>query len=133
MTARDPTLRELSPGSGRFIIGEVLLRKRLGVLIALAMVVAMLPTTATATEDGCRTTHTPIYEIQGDGDESPLHDFPQVVVTTEGIVTVDKQTADELSGFFIQSVRGDGNGATSDGIFVNARDEWDQTSMLATM
>ena len=100
------------------------MRKRLGVLTALAMVVAMLPTTATAAEDGCRTTHTPIYEIQGDGDESPLHDFPQVVVTTEGIVTVDKQTADELSGFFIQSIKGDGNGATSDGIFVNARDEW---------
>ena len=80
------------------------------------MVVAMLPTGATASTDGCRDPYTPIYDFQGDGDESPLHDFPQIIVTTEGIVTVDKQTSGELSGFFIQDPRGDGDPATSDGI-----------------
>ena len=100
------------------------MRKRIGVLSAFAMVVALMPSTVGADDSVCRTDYTPIYEIQGSGDESPLHESPSLHVTTEGIVTVDKQTAGELSGFFIQDPKGDGDSATSDGIFVNARDEW---------
>ena len=93
-------------------------------LTALALIVALLPTAASAGDDACRTAFTPIYDIQGDGDDSPFHTDDPTVVTTEGIVTVDLQTAGELSGFFLQDPYGDGNPATSDGIFVNARDTW---------
>jgi len=56
-----------------------------------------------------------IYEIQGAGDTSP---YDGQYVTTTGIVVGDFQGSDELNGFFIQDQTGDGNTATSDGIFV---------------
>ncbi len=58
---------------------------------------------------------TPIYDIQGDGADSPLDG--QTVVT-EGVVTGDFQGDDGLNGFFMQDAVGDGDPATSDGIFV---------------
>lgn len=60
-------------------------------------------------------TITPIYTIQGSGSAST---FDGSVVTTEGIVTADFQGANQLGGFFIQDTTGDGNTATSDGVFV---------------
>jgi predicted extracellular nuclease len=64
-------------------------------------------------------TVTPIYSIQGAGEESPL--LGQAV-TVEGIVTGDFQDGDaddsrNLGGFFIQGIP-DGNFETSDGVFV---------------
>jgi predicted extracellular nuclease len=56
-----------------------------------------------------------IHSIQGSGDKSPLENQQ---VTVEGIVTGDFQLATELSGFFVQDVQGDGDAATSDGVFV---------------
>lgn len=53
---------------------------------------------------------TPIYTIQGSGSASPL--VGQVLSTT-GVVTKVNN-----NGFFIQDLIGDGNPATSDGIFV---------------
>jgi uncharacterized protein len=53
---------------------------------------------------------TPIYAIQGSGSSSPLAGQS---VTTNGVVT--KLTN---NGFFMQDASGDGNPATSDGIFV---------------
>ncbi|MGL5083095.1 MAG: Ig-like domain-containing protein [Microcoleaceae cyanobacterium] len=62
-------------------------------------------------------TLTPIYEIQGDGDDfsSPVYASPQLgnQVTTQGIVT-----AIDSNGFYIQDPDGDSNNDTSDGIFV---------------
>lgn len=58
---------------------------------------------------------TPISVIQGSGKISPLSGQ---VVTVEGIVTGDFQGKDELKGFFIQDLNGDGDIKTSDGIFV---------------
>jgi hypothetical protein len=58
---------------------------------------------------------TPIPAIQGSGAVSPLAGSK---VTTEGIVIGDYQPADLQSGFFIQAAQGDGNPATSDGLFV---------------
>ncbi|MDT7542644.1 MAG: uncharacterized protein QOE33_2548 [Acidobacteriota bacterium] len=58
-------------------------------------------------------TVTPIYNIQGSGSTSPL--VGQSVSTT-GIVTATKPGSS--GGFFIQDPTGDGNTATSDGIFV---------------
>jgi predicted extracellular nuclease len=55
-----------------------------------------------------------IMEIQGDGFVSP---FEGQYVDTYGVVTADYQ--DEPShGFFVQDVAGDGNPATSDGLYV---------------
>ncbi len=56
-----------------------------------------------------------IYEIQGAGDTSP---YVGQYVTTAGLVVGDFQGSDELNGFFIQDQTGDGDPATSDGIFV---------------
>lgn len=64
---------------------------------------------------GSSTSITPIYAIQGSGTSSP---YDGSVVTTQGVVTADFQAASQLKGFYIQSVPGDGNPATSDGIFV---------------
>ena len=54
--------------------------------------------------------HTPIYQIQGSGEASPL---VGQTVTTSGVVT--KLTN---FGFYLQDPVGDGNPATSDGILV---------------
>jgi uncharacterized protein len=53
---------------------------------------------------------TPIYDIQGTALVSPLNNTQ---VTTTGIVT-----AVDSNGFYLQDATGDGNNATSDGIFV---------------
>ena len=71
----------------------------------------------------CTTTGvtTPIYDIQGNGAFSPL-DGASVIV--DGVVVGDFQPNDgdhtDLGGFFIQDAVGDGDPATSDGIFVFA-------------
>jgi len=56
---------------------------------------------------------TPIYSIQGNGHLSPL--AGQAVSTTGVVTAVDSNGS---RGFYIQDPTGDGNGATSDGIFV---------------
>ena len=53
---------------------------------------------------------TPVYTIQGSGNTSPL---VGQTVTTTGVVTKLNN-----NGYFIQDLMGDGNPATSDGIFV---------------
>ena len=92
-------------------------KKRFALFVSLVAIMAFLPVAAAgATEDSdCGSAFTPIYEIQGDGYESPEHGN---IVTTEGIVTVDLQAYGKLSGYFLQDPVGDGNPATSDGIFV---------------
>ena len=65
----------------------------------------------------CGDPFTPIYDVQGSGSASPLDDS---VVSVEGVVTGDFQESDQLEGFFIQDAAGDGDPATSDGIFVYA-------------
>jgi predicted extracellular nuclease len=71
----------------------------------------------------CGDPFTPIYEIQGSGTASPIEGQ---VVSTEGVVVGDFQPGDgdqfnsDLGGFYIQDPAGDGNTATSDGIFVFA-------------
>ena len=63
----------------------------------------------------CGDPFTQIYDVQGSGYESPL--IGQIV-SIEGIVTGDFQGGDALSGFTMQDPVGDGDAATSDGIFV---------------
>src|SRR5262249_42888324 len=73
--------------------------------------------TATGTIVNDDTAITPIYTIQGSGHTSPL---VNTTVTTQGVVTaIDTTSGGEGSrGFYIQDPTGDGNTATSDGIFV---------------
>jgi predicted extracellular nuclease len=70
--------------------------------------------TAVTPPERCGDTFTPIYEIQGSGETSPL---AGTVLATEGVVVGDFQVGGK-NGYFIQDVTGDGNPATSDGIFV---------------
>lgn len=91
-----------------------------------AAAVALLLTSATAApvaahRSSCTGDFTPIYDIQGSGGDSP---FDGEVVTTEGIVTVDLQMTSEIRGFFLQDAHGDGDKATSDGVFVFHQDTW---------
>ncbi|WP_375764760.1 ExeM/NucH family extracellular endonuclease [Archangium gephyra] len=58
---------------------------------------------------------TPIAAIQGSGASSPLAGR---TVTTEGVVIGDFQPPELQSGFFLQDEQGDGNPATSEGLFV---------------
>jgi predicted extracellular nuclease len=64
----------------------------------------------------CGDAYTPIYEIQGSGMESPLVGSE---VATEGIVVGDFQEGGK-NGVYIQTITGDGDPTTSDGVFVYA-------------
>jgi predicted extracellular nuclease len=60
-----------------------------------------------------------IYDVQGSGRESPL---AGQTVRIQGVVVGDFQDANgvhgDLNGFFVQEQTGDGDSATSDGIFI---------------
>jgi hypothetical protein len=62
----------------------------------------------------CETNFTHIYYIQGNGMSAAIIG----TVTTQGIVLGDFETSASLSGFYLQDIAGDGDPATSDGIFV---------------
>jgi len=64
--------------------------------------------------DVCATFFTPIYTIQGSGLSTPIPG----TVTTKGVVVGDFEGTASASGFYIQDLTGDGDAATSDGIFV---------------
>ncbi|MBN2117770.1 MAG: ExeM/NucH family extracellular endonuclease [Anaerolineales bacterium] len=70
----------------------------------------------------CGDPFTPIYDVQGNGAASPL---VGTEVALEGVVVGDFQnnaSADDgdLNGFHVQDPAGDGDAATSDGVFVYA-------------
>jgi uncharacterized protein len=64
----------------------------------------------------CEQSFTPIYDIQGSGASAAITG----AVTTQGVVVGDYEGANEvgIGGFYIQDATGDGDPATSDGIFV---------------
>ncbi|HUP99440.1 MAG TPA: hypothetical protein VM093_03185, partial [Aeromicrobium sp.] len=61
--------------------------------------------------------YTRIFAIQGSASSSPI---AGTLVTTEGVITgnFEGPIATGLQGFYIQDPGGDGNTATSDGLFV---------------
>jgi hypothetical protein len=63
----------------------------------------------------CSASYTPIPKIQGSTGSTQ---YAGQTVTTRGVVTGDFQGSSKLSGFFLQDAAGDGNSATSDGIFI---------------
>ncbi len=71
---------------------------------------------ASFTTTSCGEPSTPIAEIQSDDMVSPL--AGSTGITTEAVVTGDHQGATGLNGFFLQDPAGDGNPATSEGLFV---------------
>ena len=82
-------------------------------LVAAALVATVLPTTAYAAPPTCdaEPTHE-IGAVQGSGSATPLAGQP---VTVRGTVVGD---VPGFAGFYLQDVDGDGDAATSDGIFV---------------
>lgn len=64
--------------------------------------------------DVCIAPYTPIYTIQGSGLSTPIPG----IVTTKGVVVGDFEGSSGQQGFYMQDLSGDGNPATSDGIFV---------------
>jgi uncharacterized protein len=71
---------------------------------------------ALGVSSACGAAYTHVYDIQGAGAVSPLAGQS---VTTEGVVVGDDEGASPaLRGFYIQDSTGDGDAATSDGIFV---------------
>jgi hypothetical protein len=64
--------------------------------------------------DVCEAPFTPIYTIQGSGPSTPIPG----IVTTQGVVVGDFEGSAAASGFYLQDPTGDGDAATSDGIFV---------------
>jgi predicted extracellular nuclease len=67
-----------------------------------------------STGNVCELTYTPIYDIQGSGSSAAITGN----VTTQGVVVGDFEGGAAASGFYMQDLNGDGNTATSDGIFV---------------
>ena len=64
--------------------------------------------------DICAAPFTPIYTIQGSGPATPIPG----IVTTKGVVVGDFEGSASQQGFYLQDLAGDGDAATSDGIFV---------------
>ncbi len=72
--------------------------------------------------EACGDPFTPIYDVQGNGLTSPL---VGTEVAVEGVVVGDFQNNDQpdngnLNGFHVQDPVGDGDPATSDGVFIYA-------------
>ncbi len=70
--------------------------------------------TAVTPPERCGDPFTHTYDIQGTGETSPL---AGTALATEGVVVGDFQVGGK-NGYYIQDVTGDGDTATSDGIFV---------------
>src|SRR6185295_13107509 len=64
--------------------------------------------------DVCAAPYTPIYSIQGSGSSAAITGN----VTTKGVVVGDFEGTASQQGFYVQDLTGDGDPATSDGIFV---------------
>jgi predicted extracellular nuclease len=70
-----------------------------------------------STLDACTLSFTPAYDIQGSGLTAAMTGS----VTTQGMVVGDYEApggSGQIRGFYLQDLYGDGNEATSDGIFI---------------
>jgi len=74
----------------------------------------------------CNSDYIPVYELQGSERRSP---FVGKLVSTKAVVTAVYPGKESLGGFFVQDVQGDGNPATSDGIFVRITKRSDYVDM----
>lgn len=88
--------------------------RKLFPVTSLVMALAGCGISAAQAVGACGDSYTPIYSIQGSGPSAAVTG----TVTTEGIVVGDFEGTASLGGFYFQDPTGDGNPATSDGIFV---------------
>ncbi len=86
----------------------------LGVAVLMSLIGVIPIGTASAVVDPCSEPFTPVYSIQGSGANAAITG----TVTTQGVVVGDFEGTAAASGFYLQDSTGDGNTATSDGIFV---------------
>ena len=75
----------------------------------------LIPSALFAFSLAARADLTPISQVQGPSDVSPLN---KQNVEVEGVVTADFRGPQKLSGFYIQSLENDNNSETSEGIFI---------------
>lgn len=81
------------------------------------MAAAYIWSFSTPASDPCIASFTPIYTIQGSGATAAVTG----AVTTQGVVVGDYELpagSNQIRGFYLQDPAGDGDPATSDGIFV---------------
>ena len=84
--------------------------------LAAAALLAHTQAQAQALPAACSQAATPIAQVQGSADVTPLLGS---TVTVQGVVVGDYEGASPaLRGFFLQSLEADGNPATSDAIFI---------------
>lgn len=79
-----------------------------------------------AQSNQCDSNYTPTYELQGSERRSP---FVGKIVSTKGVVTAVYPGKESLGGFFVQDLNGDGDTATSDGVFVRITKRSDYVDM----
>lgn len=91
------------------------MKRTLAFAATLAMTFSLLPASIAVADGACGDPFTRIHDIQGSDAASPEVGN---LVTTEGVVTVDVQDPGYF-GFFLRSLNGDGDPATSEGLFVN--------------
>ncbi|MEU8249229.1 ExeM/NucH family extracellular endonuclease [Nonomuraea sp. NPDC048916] len=97
---------------------RVLSRATIAALVVAALTATPAAAAAPATPCDTPPTHR-IAQVQGSGDATPL---AGQTVRVEGVVTGDFQRGDQLSGFFLQDPKPDGDPKTSEGLFAFARD-----------
>lgn len=88
-------------------------------LLCLGLVLSATPLPAHA-DNRCGDPATPIHQVQGAGDQSPL---TGQTVTVEGILTLDSRQPGGFSGFYLQQAdhQTDNDPATSEALFVYTR------------
>ena len=106
----------LTPGTARTAVRRGALSAGAAsavVLTAVVLTAVAVPAVATAAPPDCTTSGTQeIGAVQGTGATSPL---AGTAVTVRGVVVGDEPG---LSGFYLQDADGDGDAATSDGVFI---------------
>ena len=89
--------------------------RRLSMITILALALTVWPMQGAQANGGvCAVSFTPIYAIQGSGLSADISGL----VTTQGVVVGDFEGSASIGGFYLQDLTGDGDSATSDGIFV---------------
>lgn len=107
-------MKEMLGGISRIIRGNM----KLNTIRAILFLVPLQVASASSKAENYDTLA--IYQIQGEGNASPVSG--QTLVT-HGVVTLTLFGENQRNGFFIQDTAGDGNPATSDGIFVYGKQD----------
>ncbi|MGM0768216.1 MAG: ExeM/NucH family extracellular endonuclease [Pseudomonadota bacterium] len=91
-------------------------------LFTIVLAIALAAVTRGAAAEACHTPATPISEIQGHGERSPL---AGTQVTVEGILTLDSRHRGGFRGFYLQQAddETDGQASTSEALFIHTGED----------